>query len=225
MRALLPDLPKSLLPIGDKPILEHQLLWLRSLGFKEAILCLGYKADAIRQYFGDGARWGFHLEYHIEQTPRGTAGAVKDAIQHTEEDMLIVYGDLFLRFEGQSFLQFHRNHSGIATLLVCQTDHPWDSDLITLDAGNRIQAFLERGQKAPSLEKALACAAVWTIRPSLLPLIPENIPSDFARNIFPKALMMGKTLMAYKTEGLVADIGTPERYVAFKKKHEAMESL
>jgi NDP-sugar pyrophosphorylase family protein len=211
-------MPKPMLPVNGKPLLERQLLWLKREGISEVFLCLGYKAEAVSAYFGDGARWGMALSYSVEVAPRGTAGAVRDLAPRLKGDLLVVYGDLYVDLDCGKLLTFHGRREGAATLVLRETDHPRDSDLARLD-GDRITAI---GRAKPGEEPStLGLAAVWVVRPSLLDHISEDSPSDFGRDIFPKALARGETLRGYVTRELVADLGTPERCAAFERRFKS----
>ncbi len=211
------DTPKVMLPVQGKPILEHQIEWLKKHGFNDIFLCLGYRADKIQEYFGDGSRWGVRLAYRVETEPRGTAGAIADLGPLIEDDLLVVYGDLFLEMDCGKLLEFHAGHDGLATLVVRETDHPEDSDLVEADGADRVLRVARR--KAGNISGNLGCAAVWVVRKALLERVPEDRPSDFARDIFPAAVAGGDKLMAYRTDEPVMDIGTPARYEAFLKTH------
>lgn len=213
MRPATDAVPKPMLPLGGKPLLEHQLLWLKAAGFREAFLCLGYKAEAVRDHFGDGSALGVALRYQVEKTPRGTAGAVKDL--GLEEDLLVVYGDLYVDMDCGKLLDFHASHAGAATLVLRQTDHPYDSDLARVE-GEKITGFYRAKPGEPT--DRLGLAAVWVVRPGLMEFVPRDRPSDFGKDIFPKALAAGETLLGYRTEETVADLGTPERCEAFSKR-------
>ena len=200
-------LPKPMLPVRGKPLLEHQLLWLKAQGFARVTLCLGYKAQAVIDYFGDGARWGLALRYSVEKEPRGTAGCVADL--KPSGDLLVVYGDLFPEMDLAPLLDFHaRRPEAEATLVLLETDHPQDSDLARLE-GDTLAAIY-RGETGK-----LALAAVWIVRPSLLSRVPADEPSDFGRDIFPAALSRGR-IYGCVMKGVLADLGTPERLARFE---------
>jgi len=207
------DTPKVLLPLGDKPILAHQLEWLKKSGFTEVFLCLGHRADEIMEVLGDGSRYGLRIDYRIEDEARGTAGAVKDLEQSLSSDLLVIYGDLFVNIDCRKLLKFHASHDGVATLVVRHTDHPEDSDIAEVDKDGRILAVgrLEAGDVTGDL----GCAAIWVIRRELLGRVPIENASDFARDIFPSAARAGDKLMAYVTSESVLDVGTPKRYEKF----------
>jgi mannose-1-phosphate guanylyltransferase / phosphomannomutase len=196
-------LPKPMLPVAGKPLLEHQLEWLKTSGFSEVTLCLGHKAEAVQGYFGDGSRWGLKLRYQVEAAPRGTAGCIRDLAP--QGDLLVVYGDLYPDLELDPFLAFHSLHpEAAASLLLLETDHPQDSDLAKLD-GDRVVEIYRGG------EGNLGLSAVWIVRPPLLALAPAGAPSDFGRDIFPAALSRGMMIAGCVMKGVLADVGTPER--------------
>ncbi len=215
MGALSEGVPKPMIKIFGKPILEHLILWLKSSGFHEISLCLGHKAEAVSRYFGKGETWGVNLEYYIETEPRGTAGCVLDAARNLNEDILVVYGDLFISMDLKPFLDFHaQNLNSAASLVLFASDHPQDSDLVKLKK-NQIKGFYRDPlAKAPN---HLACAAVWALRKSILDIIPTDRASDFGRDIFPQAIQRGLILSGYVTHETLADLGTPERFFAFEK--------
>lgn len=215
MRPATDYLPKPMLPVAGKPILEHLLEWLKRSGFTEATMCLGYLAEKIQAHFGDGARWGVALDYAVERESRGTAGCLKDLGPRLKGDALVVYGDLFVDMDCGKLLDFHRAHDGAATLVVRETDHPLDSDLVRVD-GERIVGFYRA--KAGEPYENLACAALWVVRPALLDLVPAERPSDFGKDVFPAALEERRKLMAYRTAELVVDLGTAERAAAFERR-------
>lgn len=221
MKPLTDSIPKPMFIVGGKPLLEHQLEWLKASGVSEVSLCLGYKASAVSAHFGDGKRWGVTLDYSVESTPRGTAGCVKDLGARAGGDLLVIYGDLHLSMLLAPLLEFHRSHSGVATLVVIASDHPLDSDLVRLE-GDRITGFY-RAQPGRPYEN-WAAAAVWVVRPALLDLVPADRPSDFGRETFPAALAAGLELRAYRTTEAIEDLGTPERCERFLKSWEARRS-
>ena len=197
MRAAHPDVPKVMLPVRGKPLLEHQVLWLKSQGFSDITLCLGYKADAVKAHFGDT------LRYAVENEPRGTAGCVTDL--KLKEDALIVYGDLFPDLELKPLLRFHEKARALATLVLLKTDHPRDSDLAELNGD-----FIERIYRGGPGD--LALAAVWIVTPALM----KDAKGDFGRDVFPAALARGERLAGCVMQGTLADLGTPERLAAFE---------
>ena len=113
-------------------------------------------------------------------------------------------------------LAFHRSHTGAATLVLCKTDHPGDSDLAELDCDQRVTALYRAKPGVPCGDMGLA--AVWVLRKRLVEAVPADRPSDFGRDVFPAALARGERLMGYQTSELVCDLGTPERIEAFGRR-------
>lgn len=218
MRPATDRLPKPMLPVGGRPLLEHLIEWLARSGIREAFLCLGYKGEVIRSHFGDGSRWGLRLDYRIEGEPRGTAGCVRDLSSDVRGDLLVVYGDLYVDMDCAGLLAFHRGHDGAATLVVRETDHPLDSDLVRTE-GDRIIGLYRA--KAGEPHGNLGCAAMWVVRRRLLDRVPADRPSDFGKDIFPAAIAAGEKLVAYRTGEAVMDVGTPERIEALERRWSA----
>ena len=211
--------PKALLPLGGRPLLAHQLDWLAALGFKDVFLCLGYGAERIKEVFGDGSAYGIKLRYSIEKEPRGTAGAAADL--KPEQDLLVLYGDLAVSFDGRGLIAAHEGKKAAATLLLRPTDHPEDSDLAELDGGGSIR-WLGRLSGAPEPKgERLGCCAVWIVSARLLKRVPADRPSDFVKDLFRQALADGLPLCGHRIDGGVNDIGTPARYERFAKSFEA----
>ncbi|PCI40754.1 MAG: hypothetical protein COB53_00220 [Elusimicrobia bacterium] len=207
--------PKALLPVHGRPLLAHQLEWLQKAGFEEVFLCLGYRADRVREVFKDGSEYGVSLIYQVEESPRGTAGAVRDLGSAITGDLLVLYGDLIVDFDARSLMRRHAETGAAATLVVRPTDHPEDSDLADVDDDGKI-SWIGRLNNAPeSAGERLGCCAVWVVRPALTEYAPLHAPSDFARDVFPKALASGERLEAHRIESGARDIGTPERYARY----------
>jgi NDP-sugar pyrophosphorylase family protein len=214
-------MPKPMIPVMGKPLVEHQLDWLKRSGVRQAVLCLGYKAEAVRTHFGDGGRWGMELDYHVESEPRGTAGCVRDAWPKVKGDALIVYGDIFLDISLRDLLACHRRAAAAATLVLAETDHPYDSDLVRVQ-GDLVTGFYRAKAGEPC--EPLAAAAVWIVTGRLMDLVPADKPSDFGRDIFPTALARGLRLGAFVTADLIADLGTPERLAALIERRKGLKT-
>ena len=219
MRPWTDRMPKPMVPVAGKPLLEHQLDWLKRSGVKQAVMCLGYKAEVVKTHFGDGSRWGLALDYSVETAPRGTAGCVLDVWPKVQGDALIVYGDVFVDISLSDLLACHRRVAAAATLVLAETDHPHDSDLVRVQ-GDLITGFYraKAGEPcAPTAAAPLAAAAIWIVTGKLMDLVPTDRPSDFGREIFPAALARGLRLGGLVTADLIADLGTPERLKAFEQ--------
>ena len=132
------DLPKPMIPVCGKPILEWQIENLKASGLTDIILVVGHLGDVIKDYFDDGSRWGVTVSYFIETQPLGTAGALF-RMPELQDDFLLMSGDVMLDVDFNRFIKFHREHNALASLTVHPNNHPFDSSLIvteTLPARN-----------------------------------------------------------------------------------------
>ncbi|MBK9041579.1 MAG: nucleotidyltransferase family protein [Bdellovibrionales bacterium] len=132
--SLTEQIPKVLLPIAGKPVLDYQFEWLVREGVREVLLLTGHMTDKIREHCGDGSKWGLRISFIEEAAPLGTAGALKEAEDFLLEDFLVVYGDVLVDMDLSAFINFHCElEDPCATLMVHPNDHPHDSDLVEFD--------------------------------------------------------------------------------------------
>lgn len=208
--ALTRDLPKVMVPIAGKPMLEHHIEWLRGFGVGEFYLNLHYLADVISDYFEDGSRWGVAIHYHREEKLLGTAGSLHGFRPFLDETFLVQYGDVFSRLDLARFATFHRNHGAAASLVVHPSSHPHDSDIIELADEARIRHI----QHKPGDDRFgnLGNAGAYLLEPAVLDHLPdEPVEEDFCRDLFPRMLSAGEIVCGYNTDDLLLDVGTPER--------------
>jgi histidinol-phosphate phosphatase family protein len=163
LRDRLGDLPKPMVPIGGKPLLEHQIELVRRHGFEEAVLFVHHRAETIQQHFGDGQRWGLRMVYLVEHEPLGTAGAVLAGLDRLAERFLVLYGDTMVNVDLDRLWRVHAEQGADATLLLHPNDHPFDSDLVETDATGRITAFHHRPHPAGVWRQNLVNAALYVV--------------------------------------------------------------
>ena len=202
--------PKPMLHVAGKPILDHQINFLKSSGIENICILLGYLGHVIKNYFGDGKSFGVNIEYFLEDKPRGTSGCVKILEGKIGDDFLVLYGDLMLDVKLDDFIAFHRAKCGSGTLVVHPNDHPCDSDLVVMDDNSRIIDFLPKDRK-PRYYANLVSAAIYILSPLVFKYIPEGISSDFVRDVFPLMLRDSEKLYGYKTAEYIKDMGTVDR--------------
>lgn len=212
LRRRIGDLPKPLAPVAGKPLLEYQIELAAEQGATRILLLTGYGAAAIRDFAGDGSRWGLDIDYHEETAPLGTAGCVLDALPKLEERFTVLYGDTMLAVDLRRFFGNHAASGADATLFVHPNDHPHDSDLVEAGEDGRIVRFHPyphpEGAWLPNLVNA---AAYVLSRSALEPFRGEFTAGDFAKHLFPKMLERGLYLRAYQSPEYIKDAGTPER--------------
>jgi len=185
LRPLTDDRPKGMVPVAGKPILQHQMEWLRDNGVTHAVLACGYRADVIEEYFGDGSRFGLNIGYSIEHTPLGRGGALKQAFQQVPSDVSFVIATNGDNIHTQPLAPMVRQHSrtgAVATLLLTQLRSPYG---IAQQRGQRITGFREK----PLLPHWLS-AGVYVLNREFLEACPDV--GDHEDHLFPKLAAEGK---------------------------------
>ena len=219
LRERLGDLPKPMVPIAGKPLLEHQVELAKAYGFTDFIFFVHHRAEIIESHFGNGNRWGVSIRYVVEREPLGTAGAVLAGFEHLAERFLVLYGDTMVNVDLGRLWSAHERHGVDATLLLHPNDHPLDSDLVEMEPNGRIIAFHNRPHVPGVWRQNLVNAALYILnKPALQPFhATRNTqhatrPLDFGKDIFPAMLARGATLLGYNSPEYIKDIGKPERY-------------
>lgn len=208
----LTHIPKPMVPIGGKPLLQHQIELAKSYGIVDIFILSGHLSQVIYDYFKNGAAFGVNITHIIEPYPLGTAGSVK-LLEHIikDENFLLFYGDLMLNLHLSHLIYFHKKRKPIATLVVHPNDHPYDSDLVELDSDGYVKTFHSKPHQPDKYYSNLVNAAVYVLSREIFDFIPTERDSDFGKDIFPTLLQKGKKLLAYKTAEYIKDLGTKER--------------
>lgn len=215
LRERIGDLPKPMVEIGGKPLLEHQILLAARHGITDILVLTGYGAQHIERYFGDGSHWGVHLRYHLESKPLGTAGAILDAFDKLQDRFIVMYGDTMLNVDLGRMLDTHPANAS-ATLFLHPNDHPQDSDLVEIDAYNKVIALHPYPHPPGRYFSNLVNAALYVIEKDALRPWYENrqehtYPLDFGKHLFPALLSKGAYLHGYVSREYIKDAGTPVR--------------
>jgi NDP-sugar pyrophosphorylase family protein len=209
LRSVLGDnLNKPMAPIAEKPFLEYLIMRLQQQDIDDIILCVGYKAELIQSYFGQGERWGVRLTYSRETEPLGTGGAVKLA-----ED--IVHGDEFVVLNGDSFFdvdlgalaRFHHEAGATATIALAQVDNAQRFGAVRLDDAHRIVGFAEKDNAARA---GLINGGIYVLTRDVLAVIPRGQVCSLEREVFPA--LVARNLYGRPFPGFFTDIGVPADY-------------
>ncbi len=207
------DLPKPMIPIAGRPLLEHQVELARAHGFTDVVMFVHHRADLIQRHFGDGARWGVRVRYVVEAEPLGTAGAVLAGFDQLADCFAVMYGDTMVNVDLTRLWRAHETSGAAATLLLHPNNHPFDSDLVEMDANDRVTAFHNRPHPADRWFQNLVNAGLYVIEKRAIEPWRENRqPQDFGKDLFPAMLRAGAFLLGYNTPEFIKDIGTPSRY-------------
>ncbi len=206
--------PKPLLPVAGKVLLDRTIAMLVEQGFTDFILMAGHLGEMIVEHYEESPLTGATVEVFIEPEPLGTAGALPLVADRLEDNFLLVYGDVFVDFDARRLADFHDagDSDVVASLLVRQSDHPWDSHLVDVNADGEVQDFIFE-QEEGRLYKNYGNVAIYACNKKILDYIPRDKPSDYGRNIFPAILQTQGRLRGLELEvgGFVRDMGTPDR--------------
>src|SRR4051812_15831763 len=211
------DLPKPMIPIAGKPLLEHQVELAKKYGFTDLIFFVHYRADLIEQHFGDGKRFGVQIRYVLEREPLGTAGAVLAGLEYLADRFLVMYGDTMVNVDLERIWRTHEQHHADATLLLHPNDHPFDSDLVEVNAESRVLAFHNRPHAEGVWRQNLVNAGLYVLEKRALAFhaksgVLYSDILDFGKDVFPTMLKYGANLYGYNSPEYIKDIGTPQRY-------------
>ncbi|MCD8383071.1 MAG: NTP transferase domain-containing protein [Clostridiales bacterium] len=213
LRPVTAGLPKPMVPLFGKPVLEHLLLLLRRHNITRAAVALGYLPQAIRDYFGDGSRWGMELTYFTENLPRGTAGAVRACETFLEgEDCIVLSGDCVCDFDLTGCIRRHRDRQADVTLLLQRREDPLAFGLVQTDDTGRILRFLEKPGWSQVFTDQVN-TGIYLLSHRALERIPPRASCDFSRDLFPRLLEEGFRLYGDLPEGYWQDMGTCETYL------------
>lgn len=210
------EIPKPMVPILDKPILEYQIESLKMSGVLEIIIIVGYQGEVIQKYFGDGGNWGVKITYITEQQPLGTAGALYYLKEKIMEDFVLVFGDLILDVDFNRFMDFHRSKHSIITLYGHPNSHPYDSDLIVVDENSKITKIVAKQVDRNFYYHNFVNAGIYCMSYKLLDLIKNPNKMDLEKELITELIPEG-VVYAYRSTEYVKDMGTPERLNAVSK--------
>ena len=211
LRPLTLGRPKPLVPLVNRPVMEHILLLLKHHGVTEAIVTIRYLAHVIQDYFGDGEALGLPLRYSIENVPLGTAGSVKLAEHLLDDTFLVISGDALTDLDLTSLLVYHRTQQSMATRAKARVANPLEYGAVVTDASGRIRQFLEKPSWSEVISDTIN-TGIYVLEPEVLQHCPAGQSFDFACDLFPSLLADGQPLYGYVAGGYWADIGTLDEY-------------
>ncbi len=219
LRPLTYNTPKSIVPVANRPLLLHQVELLAKYGIKEIILNLHYLSQSIKTVIEDIKKTGVKIEYSIEETPLGTAGAVKAAEEFfSEGPMLVFNGDILTDMNLSELIKFHEKKKARATLTLVRVEDPTTYGLVITDLEGRVERFIEK----PSWEAVTTNtinAGIYVIDPKIFRDVAPGVEYSFERELFPKLLEAHEPIYGHELKAYWIDIGNPTKY---KKVHHAI---
>jgi len=207
------SMPKPLLPIVNKPIMEHVLRLLARHGFDETVVTVQFLASLVRNYFGDGEELGMTLHYATEETPLGTAGSVKNAEDLLRDDtFLVISGDALTDFDLTDLVKFHHDKGALVTVCLTRVPDPLEFGITIVDDEHRVQRFLEKPTWGQVFSDTVN-TGIYVMEPEVLDHVAEGESVDWSGDVFPRLLEAGLPVYGYVAEGYWEDVGTQESYV------------
>lgn len=206
------DIPKPMAPVDGVPLLERLIRLLAAQGITEIVLLVHYRADVIRKHFADAGAFGADIRLVEEHEPRGTGGALLDAVPLLDERFLFLYGDTLVDMDFQKIIRFHLANAADLTLFAHPNDHPQDSDLVARAPDGRVTAIHGYPHPPGAEHRNLVNAALYVMNRELLdPAILPPGAFDIAKHAIPLWINSGRRVFAFRGDGYIKDMGTPER--------------
>ena len=213
------DIPKPMIKIEGKPVLEHEIECLRDQGFKDIIITVSHLGKIIMDYFGDGSvvspvtkkPFGVHIEYYFEEQPLGNAGALFQIKDKLDSDFLLLNADAMFDVNFNRFVAFHKSHGGLVTLFTHPNSHPYDSGVLIADANGAVERWLTKEDDRPKYYRNCINAGLHVLNPKLLEQEIDTPKIYLDRQLLKPLAGTGK-MFCYNSPEYVKDMGTPERY-------------
>lgn len=212
LRPLTYEVPKAMVPVLNRPFLEHTFAYLKNYGVGDVILALGYLPEVVQNYFGDGSGSGVRLTYAVEDSPLGTAGAVKNVEQCLDSTFVVLNGDVFSDIDVADMLALHRDKRAKVTIALTWVDDPCAFGVVETDGAGRVKRFVEK----PSPDQVTSHwinAGIYLVEPEVLQHVPPNTRFMFEKGLFPLLLELGEPIYGYSSGGYWLDMGTPGKYL------------
>lgn len=219
------DIPKPMITIVGKPVLEHEIECLRDQGFTDLIITVSHLGSIIMDYFGDGSRFGVQIEYFNEETPLGNAGALFKLREKLDSDFLLLNADAIFDVDFNRFVDYHKEKGGLVTLFTHPNSHPYDSGVLIANENGAVETWLTKEDVRPQWYRNRVNAGLHVINPAVLDntgIDPEMVGTvadgktvkvDLDRQILKPLCATGK-MFCYDSPEYVKDMGTPDRYAA-----------
>ena len=213
LRPMTANQPKPLLPVANRPIMEHVLRLLKKHGFDETIVTVQFLAALVRNYFGDGEEFGMSLRYATEEMPLGTAGSVRNAEDELRnEPFIVISGDALTDMDLSALVQYHKDNGALLTVGLARVPDPLEFGIVITEEDGRIQRFLEKPTWGQVFSDTVN-TGVYVMEPEVLAEVPPGEIVDWSGDVFPKLLKRGAPLFGYISDRYWEDVGTHESYM------------
>jgi mannose-1-phosphate guanylyltransferase/phosphomannomutase len=216
LRPLTSNAPKPMLPLANRPMMEHIISLLKQHGFDEIIVTVAFLANHIKTYFGDGSEYGVSMVYADEPVPLGTAGSVGNARHLLDEQFLVISGDVLTDIDLTKVLQLHRDRGATATIGLTAVENPLEFGIVITREDGSIERFLEKPTWGQVFSDTIN-TGIYVLEPEIFEFIPEGRSVDFSSEVFPALLAAGRPMFGALVDGYWEDVGTLEAYLSAHK--------
>lgn len=214
LRPLTYSRPKPLAPIMNRPMILHQIELLKKHGVTEIVCCLQYLAEQIKDFLGDGRKWGVTIDYALETKPLGTAGGVKNAAKYFgREPFLVLNGDILTDCDISRLIRYHQDKQAVATLFLVEVADPTPYGLVLLDETGAISRFIEKPAGDEARKAKTINAGIYVLDPQIFDHVPADQEFSFERQVFPGLLSRHERFFGHPADNYWLDIGTPAKYL------------
>lgn len=219
LRPLTINRPKPLVPICNRPLMEHILALLVRNSITDVVATLHYRGEDIQDYFGDGSAFGVNLQYSLEDEPLGTAGSVKkaEALVRSDEPFVIISGDALTDLDLTPAIQFHRSKKALVTVVLARVPNPLDFGIVITDSEGKIERFLEKPGWSEVFSDTVN-TGIYILEPEIFDLIEPEVEEDWSGDVFPGLISQGKPLYGFVTDAFWTDIGSIAQYMQAQEK-------
>ena len=211
LRPLTCNKPKPMVPIANRPMMEHILNLLKEHGFNEVLITACFLPEQIENYFGDGSQYGLELKYLTEEVPLGTAGSVRNGAEFLTETFLVISGDALTDIDLRAAVESHRQRGATASLILTRVDNPLEYGVVICDQEGRIKRFLEKPGWGEVFSDTVN-TGIYILEPKIFEYYQQGQEYDFSKHLFPQLLSAGEPLFGYVADGYWSDIGNLEQY-------------
>jgi mannose-1-phosphate guanylyltransferase/phosphomannomutase len=206
------NLPKPMLPLVGRPMMEHIIALLRRHGITDIVVTVAFLPNAIRSYFGNGSELGVRMVYATEESPLGTAGSVGNAKDELKERFLVISGDVLTDIDLTEVIAFHEKNGALATIALSAVENPLEFGIVITREDGTIERFLEKPGWGQVFSDTIN-TGIYVLEPEIFERIPEGRSVDFSSEVFPAVLEAGEPLFGYVADGYWEDVGTTAAYL------------
>lgn len=211
LRPLTCTKPKPMVPIANRPMMEHIVNLLKEHHFNEILATLFYLPETVMHYFDNGSSFGVKMDYFLEETPLGTAGSVRNAAGALDETFLVISGDALTDIDLSAAVAYHREKQALATLILTKVDNPLEYGVVITKTDGQIERFLEKPGWGEVFSDTVN-TGIYILEPEIFKYYQPGQVFDFSKDLFPLLLAKGEPLYGYIAEGYWSDIGNLDQY-------------